>query len=94
PPPPPPRCDVMSRGLGDVYKRQLPKNTIVAHKTGTSGINNGIAAATNDVGVITLPNGQLIFISVFVAESKETSEINEKIISDIAKITWNYYLNK
>ncbi|MCV6021025.1 hypothetical protein OFO93_31440, partial [Escherichia coli] len=65
-----------------------------AHKTGTSGINNGIAAATNDVGVITLPNGQLIFISVFVAESKETSEINEKIISDIAKITWNYYLNK
>ncbi|HCE0608204.1 TPA: VEB family class A extended-spectrum beta-lactamase [Pseudomonas aeruginosa] len=75
-------------------KGQLPKNTIVAHKTGTSGINNGIAAATNDVGVITLPNGQLIFISVFVAESKETSEINEKIISDIAKITWNYYLNK
>ncbi|MDF5533417.1 class A beta-lactamase, subclass A2, partial [Vibrio parahaemolyticus] len=75
-------------------KGQLPKNTIVAHKTGTSGINNGIAAATNDVGVITLPNGQLIFISVFVAESKETSEINEKIISDIAKITWDYYLNK
>ena len=75
-------------------KGQLPKNTVVAHKTGTSGINNGIAAATNDVGVITLPNGQLIFISVFVAESKETSEINEKIISDIAKITWNYYLNK
>ncbi|MGT9672019.1 extended-spectrum class A beta-lactamase VEB-42 [Pseudomonas aeruginosa] len=75
-------------------KGQLPKNTIVAHRTGTSGINNGIAAATNDVGVITLPNGQLIFISVFVAESKETSEINEKIISDIAKITWNYYLNK
>ena len=75
-------------------KGQLPKNTVVAHKTGTSGINNGIAAATNDVGVITLPNGQLIFISVFVAESKETSEINEKIISDIAKITWDYYLNK
>ncbi|MEN7268381.1 VEB family extended-spectrum class A beta-lactamase [Pseudomonas aeruginosa] len=75
-------------------KGQLPKNTIVAHRTGTSGINNGITAATNDVGVITLPNGQLIFISVFVAESKETSEINEKIISDIAKITWNYYLNK
>ena len=75
-------------------KGQLPKNTVVAHKTGTSGINNGIAAATNDVGVITLPNGQLIFISVFVAESKETPEINEKIISDIAKITWNYYLNK
>ena len=75
-------------------KGQLPKNTVVAHKTGTSGINNGIAAATNDVGVITLPNGQLIFISVFVAESKETPEINEKIISDIAKITWDYYLNK
>ena len=72
-------------------KGQLPKNTIVAHKTGTSGINNGIAAATNDIGVIVLPNGQLIFISVFVADSKETPEINEKIISDIAKLTWDYY---
>jgi beta-lactamase class A VEB len=73
-------------------KGQLPKNTIVAHKTGTSGINNGIATATNDIGVIALLNGQLIFISVFVADSKETPEINEKIISDIAKITWDYYL--
>ena len=66
-------------------KGQLPKNTIVAHKTGTSGINNGIAAATNDVGVITFTEWTINFYKVFVAESKETSEINEKIISDIAK---------
>jgi len=46
---------------------------MVAHKTGTSGINNGIAAATNDIGVIALLNGELIFISVFVADSKRNS---------------------
>jgi beta-lactamase class A VEB len=72
-------------------KGQLPKNTVVAHKTGTSGTNNGITAATNDVGVIILPDGQIIFISVFVADSFEAPEINEKIISDISKLAWDYY---
>lgn len=74
-------------------KGQLPKNTTVSHKTGTSGTDNGITAATNDIGVIALPNDQFIFISVFVANSKETPETNEKIISDIAKATWDYYVN-
>ncbi len=72
-------------------KGQLPKNTVVAHKTGTSGINDGITAATNDAGVITLPDGQLIFISVFVANSRENAETNEKIIADISKSVWDYY---
>lgn len=72
-------------------KGKLPKNTVVAHKTGTSGINNGITAATNDVGIIILPNDQLIFISIFVANSKETSETNEEIISEISKLAWDYY---
>jgi beta-lactamase class A VEB len=72
-------------------KGQLPPNTVVAHKTGTSGINNGIFVATNDVGVITLPTGRLIFISVFVADSRENAENNEKIISDISKLAREYY---
>ncbi len=72
-------------------KGKLPKNTVVAHKTGTSGTKNEITAATNDVGVITLPSGELIFISVFIANSKETSESNEKIISEISKLAWDYY---
>jgi beta-lactamase class A/beta-lactamase class A VEB len=48
-------------------KGQLPRGTIVAHKTGTSGTNKttGITAAVNDIGIVFLPNGGHFFISVF-----------------------------
>jgi beta-lactamase class A len=76
-------------------KGQLPKGTIVAHKTGSSGANKeGLTAAVNDIGVVFLPNGRYFFISVFVTNSKENSETNEKIIADIAKATWDYFISK
>lgn len=77
-------------------KGQLPKETVVAHKTGTSGTNKttGITAAVNDIGIVFLPNGQHFFISVFVTNSKENAETNEKIIADISKATWNYFTSK
>ncbi len=76
-------------------KGQLPKKTIVAHKTGSSGTNKeGLTAAVNDIGVIFLPNGQHYFISVFVTNSKENADTNEKIIADISKTTWDYFEKK
>ena len=76
-------------------KGQLPKNAIVAHKTGTSGANKeGLTEAVNDIGVVFLPNGQHYFISVFVTKSTENNETNEKIISDISKVTWDYFIKK
>ncbi|AXE17158.1 class A beta-lactamase, subclass A2 [Runella rosea] len=76
-------------------KGQLPKGTIVAHKTGSSGTNkNNITAAVNDIGIIFLPNGKHFFISVFVTNSKENEETNEKIIADIAKVAWDYFTTK
>lgn len=77
-------------------KGQLPANTVVAHKTGTSGVNKatGITAAVNDIGIVFLPNGQHFFISVFVTDSKEDADTNEKIIADIAKLAWDYFTTK
>jgi len=76
-------------------KGQLPEGTIVAHKTGSSGTNkDGLTAAVNDIGIVFLPNGKYFFISVFVTNSKENEETNEKIIADIAKATWDYFTNK
>ncbi len=73
-------------------KGQLPKTAIVAHKTGTSGTNDeGLPAAVNDIGIIFLPNGKHYFISVFISKSTEDNEINERIISDISKVTWDYF---
>jgi beta-lactamase class A len=79
----------------DRIKGQLPTGTKVAHKTGTSDTNNeGVTAAINDVGIVTLPNGKHFAISVFVSDSKENNKTNEKIISDISKLAWDYFVSK
>ncbi|WP_419870535.1 CGA/CIA family class A beta-lactamase [Chryseobacterium sp. CT-SW4] len=71
---------------------QLPKNTPVAHKTGSSGKNkDGLTGAENDMGIITLPNGKHYAIAVFVSNSNESEETNCKIISDISKVVWDYF---
>lgn len=76
-------------------KGQLPKGTVVAHKTGSSGANKqGITAAVNDIGIVFLPNGKHYFISVFVTNSTENADTNEKIIADISKVTWDYFKAK
>lgn len=73
---------------------QLPENTVVAHKTGTSATQNGVTAATNDAGIVTLPNGKHYAISVFVSDSKEDEATNEKIIADISKKVWDYFIKR
>lgn len=77
-------------------KGQLPEGTVVAHKTGWSGTNKatGITAAVNDIGIVFLPNGQHFFISVFVTDSREDAAANEKIIADIAKLSWDHFTKK
>lgn len=73
-------------------KGQLPENTVVAHKTGTSGTNKeGLTAAVNDIGIVFLPDGQHFYISVFVTNSTENADTNEKIIADISKAAWDYF---
>lgn len=78
---------------GNRIKGQLPAGTIVAHKTGWSGTNKetGITAAVNDIGIVFLPNREYFIISVFVSESKENFDTNEKIIADISKATYDFY---
>jgi len=76
-------------------KGQLPVTTVVAHKTGSSGVNaKGVTVAVNDIGIVTLPNGKHFIISIFVTDSYESEAFNEKIISDISKVTYDYFINK
>jgi len=67
----------------------LPNGTVVAHKTGTSGTQNGITAATNDIGIITLPNGKHFAIAVFVSDSPADEKVREAVIAKIAKAVWD-----
>lgn len=68
---------------------QLPETAYVAHKTGTSGTQNGITAATNDIGVVALPNGKYMLIAVFVGDSTADEKTRESVIAKIGKAAWD-----
>lgn len=70
-------------------KGLLPKDAIVAHKTGSSGSRDGITAATNDIGIITLPDGKHLAIAVFVSDSPADEKTREEVIAKIAKAAWD-----
>lgn len=73
-------------------KGLLPKGTIVAHKTGSSGTNGeGITAATNDAGIITLPSGHHVILVVFVSNSKDNDKTRNEFIAKISKAVWDFY---
>ena len=70
----------------------LPANTELVHKTGSSGVNKqGILAATNDVGIVTLPNGKHLAIVIFASDYKGPIKRGEHIIATISKEIWDYY---
>jgi beta-lactamase class A len=70
-------------------KGMLPKGTVVAHKTGTSTTVDGVAAATNDVGLVTLPNGHRLAIAVFVSDAKADMATREAAIAKISRAVWD-----
>nr|AIA12595.1 ClassA_beta_lactamase [uncultured bacterium] len=68
-------------------KGLLPAGTPVAHKTGTMG------ATTNDVGIITLPDGAgHVALAVFVKGSTLDVPSRERVIAEIARTIYDYYL--
>jgi len=76
-------------------KGLLPEGTVVAHKTGTSPTNTaGLSPATNDVGIITLPNGKHVVIAVFVCNSTADEAIRESVIAQIAKVVYDHEVAK
>lgn len=74
-------------------RRLLPAGTAVADKTGASGMQKGVAAATNDIALVTLPGGRHLALAVFVADSRASDEIREKVIAKIARATWDEWVS-
>jgi beta-lactamase class A len=69
-------------------KALLPTGTIVAGKTGTSGTGRNFTNATNDIALITLPNGQQLAIAVLVADSSAPSAVRERVIAEITRAVY------
>lgn len=75
----------METSVKSRLKADLPVGTRVAHKAGTSGVDEGIAHVTNDIGLITLPDGRRLAIAIFVTDSRADEITREKAISRIAR---------
>jgi beta-lactamase class A len=83
--------------LGEIMERnttgkarirgRLPQGTVVAEKTGTIG------GSLNNVGVIRLPGkGGKLIVAVFIKESRKPFDDRERVIADIARSLYDYYL--
>jgi beta-lactamase class A len=72
-------------------KGLLPKGTVVAHKTGTDSTRNGKTAATNDIGIVNLPDGRHLALAVFVKDSTAPQVEREGAIARTAKTAWDHW---
>jgi beta-lactamase class A len=71
----------------------LPEGTVLAHKTGTSGEHNGMAEATNDIGLITLPDGRHLAVAVFVTDARANTAIRDSVIARIGRAAYDEALH-
>jgi beta-lactamase class A len=71
-------------------KAGVPYSWTLAHKTGTSGVWNGVTAATNDVGIMLGPNGERISIVVFIGDSRAAAEDRDRLMAKLAALAVRY----
>jgi beta-lactamase class A len=75
-------------------KGMLPEGADVAHKTGSSGTLNGLTKATNDVGLVTLPDGRHLAIAVFVSDTKADETTRDAVIAKISRAAWDCWTKR
>ena len=67
-------------------KAGLPEGATLAHRAGTSDTNFGIAAATNDIGIVTLKDGRKYAVVVMLAGATADLKTREAIIADAMRV--------
>jgi beta-lactamase class A len=87
--------DLVATGTGPRrLKGRLPGGTVVAHKTGTGRGMHGVMAATNDIGLVTLPDGRHMAVAAFVSDSAADEETREGVIARIARAAWDRFTRR
>jgi beta-lactamase class A len=73
------------RGV-DRIRAGLAKDVSFAHKPGTSGTDQGLTAAYNDVGVFTLPDRRSYAIAAFLTGSTASERDRAALFADLGRI--------
>nr|WP_234837815.1 serine hydrolase [Sinorhizobium meliloti] len=69
----------------DRLRSGVPSGWTIGHKTGTSQTRNGINGVTNDVGILTAPDGTHVAVAAFVAESRAGKDERAATIAAAAR---------
>ncbi len=75
-------------------KGQLPPGTPVAHRTGTDATRHGLTRATNDIGIVTLPDGRRLAVAVFVKDSTADDTTRDRAIAAAARAAYDTWVAK
>jgi beta-lactamase class A len=71
----------------------LPQDLVFAHRTGSSDTTDGFTAATNDVGILTLPEGKgTVLLAAFLRRARGTMAEREAILAKIGLAVYNRYV--
>ena len=83
--------DFMARATTGLHRLRggLPEGTPVGDKTGSGPAGS----STNDVGIMTLPDGSHVAMAVLVSGSKRPVEVQEKAIADLARTVYDAYVS-
>lgn len=63
----------------------LPPGARLADKCGTSISMHGVTAAFNDIGIMTLPGGRAVIMSVFLTESKASRQQRTALFAELTR---------
>jgi beta-lactamase class A len=66
----------------------FPAGTLVAHKTGTSGSSNGVTAATNDVGIVSVFGRSVVIVAMF-ADARGDESARDAVIAAVGRAVYN-----
>lgn len=72
------------RGAGRIAAG-LPQGAFIAHRPGTSGVDQGISTAHNDVGLVTLADKRSYALAVFLSGSTLDDAGRDRIIAEVTR---------
>jgi len=73
-------------------KAGLPPSVRFAHKAGTSATFDGMTDATNDAGLVTMPDGHRMAIVAFLSESSADEDTRNAVFASIAKAVYSAFV--
>ncbi|MCC6262163.1 MAG: class A beta-lactamase [Bryobacterales bacterium] len=73
---------------------ELPESVDFAHRTGTSDTTDGITGVTNDVGILTLPEGKgTLLLAAFLRRARGAMPEREAALARIGRLIFERYTN-